>query len=101
MLYDVVMNYERVQAFFRLYPTKPPQTVSNNFLSAIRALGRRAQPMLVIQSLSRQADHAQVIIENPDEAIYVAEYYIAWERLSKKEKRAIQENRRQNLQQLL
>ena len=92
-VFDELMDFERVQAFLRRYPTKTPGIVANNFLELIRG-GRELTPEgVLVRLVMRDKEHAEVIWKHVDDARYVAEYYMVWARLPKKEKDTIQRAR--------
>ena len=91
-LFDAAMDYERVQRFFKLY-RRPHTRIALDIVGAIRGFGRKRNlaPQDVLAVLADQdSEHERIFEQHEAEALYVVEYYMAWERLSKKEKDAIQ-----------
>ncbi len=91
-LFDAVMDYGRVQQFMRLYP-KRNSTVAGDFLGVINGFRRKSKltPEIVVSILSEQDyDHERIIEQHKGEALYVAEYYIVWAAMTKKDRKEIQ-----------
>lgn len=97
------MDYSRVQRFFKEYKTIQPGVIAGHFLSKIRCKivrGENITPEKVLMEMTEdesykewRPEHIKVIKENYEDALFVAEYYIMWEKLSQEDRERIREIR--------
>jgi len=97
------MDYSRVQRFFKKYKTENPGGVAAHFLAKIKRKnweGKDITPKKVLTKIIEdvsykewRSEHIKVIKENYEDALFVAEYYIMWAKLSQEDKEIIRELR--------
>ena len=97
------MDYSRVQRFFKEYKTIQPGVVAGHFLGKIKykiEKGKDITPERVLTEMIEdesykewRPEHIKVIKENYEDALFVAEYYIMWAKLSQEDKEIIREIR--------
>jgi len=86
------MDFSRVQRFFRKYKTMNPGAVASNFLSKIKVKIEREEKIIPREVLTEMVEdenykkwrpeHIKIIKKNYEEALFVAEYYIMWAKMS-------------------
>ena len=97
------MDFSRVQRFFKKYKTMNPGTVANHFLNKINVKIVRKEKITPREVLTEmiedenykkwRSEHIKIIKKNYEEALFVAEYYIMWAKMSLEDKERIREIR--------
>ncbi len=100
-MWDLIMDYRRVQRFLNSHPYRKAGVIGNDFALAARSVrahdpdsaSAEAVLTVVARSAYKKKCYEGFFRNNLEEALYVAEYYIAWAGLSLDERDAIKRNR--------
>ena len=97
--FDDVMNFQRVHEFIEKYDTLGPGGIVGQWILKIK--GRDTTPEEVVKEmLGYKGKHEIIITNNYEDALHMAKYYIAWNKLNRSDKKFITENRRRYLEGL-
>jgi len=89
--FDNVMNFQRVSDFIKKYDSEGPGGIAGQFIRKIK--GENITPEEVVKEMLGYKKHEKIIIDNYEDALHVAKYYIAWNKLNRSDKKFITKNR--------
>ena len=94
--FDNVMNFRRVQEFIKKYDSDGPGSIARQFILKIK--DKVTTPEEVVKEmLGYKAKHEKIITNNYEDALHVAKYYIAYNKLNRNDKNYITKNRHRYL----
>jgi len=94
--FDNVMNFQRVHEFIEKYDSDSPGSIARQFILKIK--DKVITPEEVVKEmLGYKAKHEKIITNNYEDALHVAKYYIAYNKLNRSDKKYITKNRHRYL----
>lgn len=93
--FDNVMNFQRVQEFIKKYDSDGPGGIARQFISKIKDKDTTTEE--VVKEMSGYKKYKQIITNNYEDALHVAKYYIAYNKLNRSDKKFITKNRHRYL----
>jgi len=94
--FDNIMNFQRVHKFIDKYHSDGVGGIVRQFISKIK--GKDTTPEEVVKEMSGYKKHERIIINNYEDALHVAKYYIAYNKLSLSDKKFITKNRHKHFE---
>lgn len=93
--FDNIMNFQRVNEFIKKYNSDGPGGIARQFISKIKS--KDTTPEEVVKEMSGYKKHEKIITNNYEDALHMAKYYIAYNKLNRSEKKFITKNRHRYL----
>jgi len=93
--FDNVMNFQRVSDFIKKYDSDGPGSIARQFISKIKS--KDTTPEEVVKEMSRYKKHKKIIKNNYKDALHVARFYIAYNKLNQSDKKFISKIRHRYL----